>query len=70
MPVLKPIRIIVTNGHGTLEGLVANEMDKNLVNMRALGVHGTFSVTNNLQVENASISQVDRNAIIPGAKLR
>jgi hyperosmotically inducible protein len=51
MPVLKPIRIIVKNGHVTLEGVVANEPDKNVVNIRANGVHGVFSVTNNLQVE-------------------
>jgi hyperosmotically inducible periplasmic protein len=51
MPVLKPIRIIVKNGHVTLEGVVANEPDKNIVNIRANGVHGVFSVTNNLQVE-------------------
>ena len=45
------IHIIVENGHVTLEGVVANEMDKNLVNLRANGVHGVFSVTNELQVE-------------------
>lgn len=52
MPVLKPIRIIVKNGHVTLEGVVASQGDKNLVNLRANGVHGVFSLTNNLQVEN------------------
>ena len=51
LPVIKPIRIIVRNGQVTLEGVVANETDKNLVNIRARGVHGAFSVTNNLQVE-------------------
>ncbi len=50
LPVLKPIRIIVKNGNLTLEGIVDSEMDKNLVGMRANGVHGIFSVTNNLQV--------------------
>ena len=55
MPVLKPIRIIVKNGQVTLEGVVANEGDKNLVNIRANGVHGVFSVTNNLQVEKQSL---------------
>jgi hyperosmotically inducible periplasmic protein len=54
MPVLKPIRIIVKNGHVTLEGVVANEADKNIVNIRANGVHGVFSVTNNLNVEKTS----------------
>jgi hyperosmotically inducible protein len=50
MPVVKPIRIIVKNGNVTLEGVVDNEMDKNLVNVRANGVSGVFSVTNNLRV--------------------
>jgi hyperosmotically inducible periplasmic protein len=48
--VQKPIRIIVKNGHVTLEGVVDNEADKNFVFMRANGVPGIFSVTNNLQV--------------------
>jgi hyperosmotically inducible protein len=48
--VQKPIRIIVRNGHVTLEGVVDNEADKNLAGMRANGVSGIFSVTNNLQV--------------------
>lgn len=45
-----PIRIIVKNGHVTLEGVVDNETDKNLTSMRANAVPGIFSVTNNLQV--------------------
>ena len=48
--VQKPIRIIVKNGHVTLEGVVDNDADKNLAGIRANGVSGTFSVTNNLQV--------------------
>jgi hyperosmotically inducible protein len=48
--VQKPIRIIVNNGHVTLEGVVDNETDKNIAGLRAKGVGGTFSVTNNLQV--------------------
>jgi hyperosmotically inducible periplasmic protein len=51
MPVVKPIRIIVKNGHVTLEGVVDNEADKNTAGIRANGVSGTFSVTNNLAVE-------------------
>jgi len=51
LPVIKPIRIIVKNGHVTLEGVVNNESDRNVVNIRAHGVHGVFSVTNNLRVE-------------------
>ncbi len=54
LPVLKPIRIVVRNGHVTLEGIVATEADKNLVNLRTHGVHGVFSVTNNLVVERPS----------------
>jgi hyperosmotically inducible protein len=48
---LPSIHIIVENGHVTLEGVVANEGDKNLINIRANGVPGVFSVTNNLRVE-------------------
>ncbi|HMD83938.1 MAG TPA: BON domain-containing protein [Terriglobia bacterium] len=50
MPVIKPIRIIVKNGHVTLEGVVDNQTDKDMVNLRANGVSGVFSVTNNLAV--------------------
>jgi hyperosmotically inducible periplasmic protein len=48
---LPSIHIIVENGHVTLEGVVANQADKNLVGIRANGVPGVFSVTNNLIVE-------------------
>jgi hyperosmotically inducible protein len=48
--VQKPIRIIVKNGRVTLEGVVDNEADKNLAGVRANGVPGIFSVTNNLQI--------------------
>jgi len=44
------IHIIVENGHLTLEGVVANAMDKTLCNVRANSVPNVFSVTNNLQV--------------------
>jgi len=46
-----PIHIIVNNGHITLEGVVARQMDKQIAGMQASGVHGAFSVTNNLIVE-------------------
>ena len=49
---LPSIHIIVDNGHVTLEGVVANQGDKDLINIRANGVPNVFSVTNNLQVEN------------------
>ncbi|MFN2579025.1 MAG: BON domain-containing protein [Pyrinomonadaceae bacterium] len=45
------IHIIVNGGHVTLEGVVSSKMDKQLAYMAASGVFGTFSVTNNLQVE-------------------
>jgi hyperosmotically inducible protein len=48
--VQQPIRIIVKSGKVTLEGVVDNEGDKNMANIRANGVPGIFSVTNNLQV--------------------
>jgi len=45
-----PIHIIVKNGHVTLVGVVDNAADKNLAGIRANGVSGVFSVTNDLQV--------------------
>lgn len=48
---LPSIHIIVDNGHVTLEGVVANQGDKNLINVRANSVPNVFSVTNDLQVE-------------------
>ncbi len=48
---IAPIRIIVENGHVTLEGVVASQMDKNIAGIAASGVAGVFSVTNNLQVK-------------------
>lgn len=47
-----PIHIIVRNGNVILEGVVANEGDKNIANVQANGVSGVFNVTNNLRVEN------------------
>ena len=51
---LPPVHIIVDNGHVTLEGVVANQFDKNLINVRANTVPNVFSVTNNLIVEGKS----------------
>ncbi len=45
------IHIIVKNGNVDLEGVVANQGDKNIAGIRANSVPGVFSVTNNLQVE-------------------
>ncbi|HEX3683084.1 MAG TPA: BON domain-containing protein [Bryobacteraceae bacterium] len=47
---LPPIHIIVKNGHVKLEGVVANQLDKNLINVRANAVPNVFSVENDLQV--------------------
>jgi hyperosmotically inducible periplasmic protein len=44
------IHIIVKNGNVSLEGVVDNETDKNLANLRASGVPNVFSVKNNLVV--------------------
>jgi hyperosmotically inducible protein len=46
-----PIHIVVKNGSVTLEGVVANEGDKNIAGLQANSVPGVFSVTNNLRVE-------------------
>lgn len=48
---MSPIHIIVKNGDVTLEGVVANQGDKNLAGIYANGVPGVFSVRNNLVVE-------------------
>ena len=48
---MPPIHILVENGNITLEGFVANEFDRNLAYMKAMGVHGVFSVTNHLEFE-------------------
>jgi hyperosmotically inducible protein len=45
-----PIRIIVKNGHVTLEGVVTSQADKNIAGIAASTVPGVFSVTNNLRV--------------------
>ncbi|MGI8961569.1 MAG: BON domain-containing protein [Bryobacteraceae bacterium] len=51
---LPSIHIIVKNGHVTLEGVVANNFDKTLINTRANAVPNVFSVTNNLRVESSN----------------
>jgi hyperosmotically inducible periplasmic protein len=45
------IHIIVKDGNVTLAGVVANTMDREMAYTRANGVHGAFSVTNELQVQ-------------------
>jgi len=51
MSAVPSIHIIVNNGRITLEGVVDNETDKNLANIRANAVPGVFEVTNNLRVQ-------------------
>ena len=48
---LPSIHIIVKNGHVRLEGMVANNFDKNVIGVRANSVPNVFSVDNQLQVE-------------------
>jgi hyperosmotically inducible protein len=46
-----PIHIIVKNGDVTLEGVVSNEMDKNVAGIAANGVSGVHKVNNNLRTD-------------------
>lgn len=46
-----PIHIIVDNGHVTLDGVVANQADKNVAGVQANSVPGVFSVKNNLRTD-------------------
>jgi hyperosmotically inducible protein len=46
-----PIRIVVENGHVTLEGFVHSQMDKNVAGIAANTVSGVFSVKNNLAID-------------------
>ena len=45
------IHIIVKNGHIRLEGVVANQADKNIAGIKANQIPNVFSVENDLQVE-------------------
>ena len=47
---VKPIRIVVTNGHAVLTGSVQDNGDREIAGIRANGVPGVFSVENDLQV--------------------
>jgi osmotically-inducible protein OsmY len=50
---LLPIHIIVDNGHVTLEGVVNNQLEKQVAGIRASTTGLSFgTVTNNLKVEN------------------
>jgi hyperosmotically inducible protein len=49
---IPPIHIVVDNGHVTLEGVVARQMEKQVAGVQANSVSGVFSVENKLRVEN------------------
>ena len=51
MGAVPPIHIIVKNGDVTLEGVVANQMDKDVAGIAAKGVSGAHNVTNNLRTD-------------------
>ena len=51
MRAVPPIHIVVKNGHVTLIGVVARQMDKQMAEMQAKSVPNVFSVTDDLQVE-------------------
>jgi hyperosmotically inducible protein len=50
MGAIPQIHIIVNGGHVTLEGIVMNEMDRNIAEITANSVPNVFSVTNNLRI--------------------
>jgi hyperosmotically inducible protein len=50
MGAIPQVHIIVKNGHVTLEGVVMNQMDKNIAGIVANTVPGVFSVENNLRI--------------------
>lgn len=60
MQAVPPIHIIVKNGNVTLEGVVANQGDKNVAGIAANGVSGVFSVTNNLVSESGETAKDEK----------
>ena len=51
MGAVPPIHIIVKNGDVTLEGFVANQMDKDVAGIAAKGVGSAHQVNNNLKTD-------------------
>ena len=56
----KPIRITVVNGNVTLSGVVDNQSDKDVANIRANVVPGVFKVVNNLEVVGSEAEKPDK----------
>ena len=50
MGAIPQMHIVVKNGHVSLEGVVMNQMDKNMAGIAANTVPGVFSVENNLRI--------------------
>jgi hyperosmotically inducible periplasmic protein len=50
MGAIPQVHIIVKGGHVSLEGIVMNQMDKNMAGIVANTVPGVFSVENNLRI--------------------
>ena len=50
MGAIPQVHIIVKNGHVSLEGVVMDQMDKNIAGIVANSVPGVFSVQNHLQI--------------------
>jgi len=48
-----PVHIIVKNGNITLEGMLPTTGDRTIAELQANGVSGAFSVTNNIEVQDA-----------------
>ena len=58
MQAVPPIHIVVDNGHVTLDGVVNNDLEKQVAGVRASTVGLSFGpVTNNLRVENSSLKK-------------
>ena len=49
-----PVHIVVKNGQVTLEGVLPTAGDRTVAELQANSVFGSFSVTNNIEVEEAS----------------
>ena len=50
MGAIPQVHILVKNGHVSLQGVVMNQMDKNIAGIVANSVSGVFSVENNLLI--------------------